>query len=363
MTNNIEIREIGDSEIPSAFHLHNNYTGENRTSEKWLWEYRSISPEKSVFVVAKDGDKIIGTQGMLPIYLDIGGEKVLTGKSENTLLDKAYRGRGLLEKMYATAMKDCEKNGMACIWGYTTATKIWREKLIFHVYDGAMKWAILPLDFGTLKKEKSRLLKTHSKIKSVIVDVAVKSVIIYSRMRRYLSMFSQPKKNLGYELMDKPKSWTDVISFYDTLRKEYPNLICIHQDNEYLNWRLYENPYNKPITFFAYAGDCLEGYLYLTVREKILEITDFMFRNTKAGMCLMNIILNKINEQKIAAVMYSGNIYNPLNKKNFSLLKRFGFIIIKRPSAFVLKNIDRSNDELIYDIRNWCLTDLWSEGT
>ncbi len=113
--------------------FHNSYYGTRRKPEHWLWEYETYEPEKAVFVFAKDNGKLIATQGMIPIYMEVGTECVLSGKSENTLLLPPYRGTTTMRSLYEYAVENCVDCGMQFIWGFTGAVKAF-EKFGFTNY-------------------------------------------------------------------------------------------------------------------------------------------------------------------------------------------------------------------------------------
>ena len=106
----LEIREIKDNELQKAAELHQKYFNNKRPLDVWKWEYKVYHPDKSVLVVINAKNEIVGTQGMIPIYLNIKGKKILTGKSESTLIDEKHRGKGLFTKYYNYAIIECEIN-------------------------------------------------------------------------------------------------------------------------------------------------------------------------------------------------------------------------------------------------------------
>ena len=103
MSSKIKIREIRSSDISDineAISIHNVAYGDKRTPEQWIWEYKSNYPDLFVFTVIEDDGRIVGTQGMIPIYINIKGKRYLSGKSENSLLNPEYRGGTLFQELY-----------------------------------------------------------------------------------------------------------------------------------------------------------------------------------------------------------------------------------------------------------------------
>ena len=62
---------------------------------------------KSIFVIAEYGGKVIGTQALLLIILSQQGKEILSGKSEETLVDRDFRGQGVLKKLFRQMFRYC----------------------------------------------------------------------------------------------------------------------------------------------------------------------------------------------------------------------------------------------------------------
>ena len=123
---NINIRLIQDSDIDLINEFHNRIYQDNRTKEDFIWEFYNAPAGKAIYIVAEDlaKNKIIGTQCAIPIILKkADGKEILSGKSEDTLVDPEYRGMQLFEKMYSSLFSECRKSGINYIWGFTPALK------------------------------------------------------------------------------------------------------------------------------------------------------------------------------------------------------------------------------------------------
>jgi len=346
-----KIREIQIDEYQKAADLHQKYYQNKRPLAVWKWEYNSYNPEKSVMIVIDSKGQIVGTQGMIPIYLNINGKCILTGKSESTLIDEEFRGKGLFVEYYNYAISQCEKKNMNCLWGFTRVGNT-LKKVDYKVYEDVMKWAILPYNSKSIKKA--------AKSKSLIYSALINAGVIYSQFRLNLKLIRTAKNKKHYEIKSTMKSNDDIIRFYNRLRKKHKHLIHINQDIKYINWRIKNHPLYKTRTYYVYKGRILLGYLYLTIRNEQIEITDLMYLNDDVGNTLIKLLFNRIPEKCI--IIYSGNIKNALNIKVIKLLKTYGFIVMKRPNDFILRNIKYTNEAMLYDIKNWYITDMWSEG-
>lgn len=348
----IQFKEIDEEEIQRVVSFHNKWYDDNRTPDQWLWEYKGMYPDSFVFTIIKDDNKIIGTQGMIPISINIGGEKYLSGKSENSLLDPKYRGGTLFKELYEFAVSLCKKRGMCCIWGLTSVAKVWRDKLGFHVYDNAMYNTILIL-------KPIKFIKTFYP-KKLVSFAAVLALYTYSALLRFLHINLRDSKT-GIVLKKQLASVDDISKLYERLRKKYPDIIHIIQDQKYISWRIFNNPNVNYITFSAYENNILKGYCYVALTSrKEAYLSDLTFETVKIGESMLKFILREIQKQALC-VYFFGNIKNPLIRRTFNLLKKYGFMKI-RSTSFVIKNLSYENEEYLYDIRNWYINGLWTEG-
>jgi GNAT superfamily N-acetyltransferase len=192
MDDKFEIQNLSKDELEDASNFHQRYYDDKRPLKVWLWEYQSIYPDKSVLVGIKNESELIATQGMVPIYLNINGKRCLSGKSESTLVDKKYRGKGLFADIYNSAIKQSKDKGMCCLWGFTKALVPF-QKVGYRTYEGAIKCAILPLDHQTTKR--AAKLASKNKIKSGVFSFGIRMGRFYSSLR----MKSKQIKNANHQ--------------------------------------------------------------------------------------------------------------------------------------------------------------------
>lgn len=117
------VRHYEKGEEEEVNDLFNRCYSKNRTMLQWEWEFKKGFPFAGILVVVEDEKHIVGTQALLPAYLSINGQKILTAKSEATLLDPIYRGKKLFEKMYNFIFESVKSSEIKLIWGFTGAIK------------------------------------------------------------------------------------------------------------------------------------------------------------------------------------------------------------------------------------------------
>jgi hypothetical protein len=356
------MKEIEDAEINEVVSFHNLSYGDKRTPKKWIWEYKGNYPDLFVFTIIKDNNKVVGTQGMIPIYLNIGGEIHLSAKSESSLLDPKYRGGERFKELYDFAMTLCKARKMCCVWGFTGAVKVWRNKLGFSVYEDAMYISALVLKprpfIASIRKSKQNMvIKTAE-------SLALMLRYLYSSVRRFTYFTYKCLKRTSREISieQRLRSVSDVSELYKRLRAKYADLIHIEQDEKYIAWRISNNPNVEYTTFFAYEDNLLRAYCYVALaNNREAYLSDLTFEDYEAGSFLLETILNLFCKRKINSVNFIGNIRNPLMATVFNLLKKNGFMK-GNFTPFVLKNISYAHEKCLHDIRNWYINGLWTEG-
>ena len=356
----LQIKQIKDSDINKVISLHNTNYGDKRTPKQWIWEYKGNYPDLFVFTIIEDNDRVVGTQGMIPIYLNIKGKTYLSGKSESSLLDSKYRGRNLFKELYNFAMSLCKAKKMCCVWGFTGATKVWRNKLRFSVYKDVMYTSILVLN--PRRFISSEIVGSRQNMVTKIVEsLLVVCLYLYfsARVFTYGYLKRTPRK---FSIEQELRSASDLGKLYKRLRAKYADLIHIEQDEKYITWRIFNNPNVEYTTYFVYEDNLLRAYCYVNINDKKnAYLTDFTFEDYEAGDFLLKTVLNLLRKRKVTGVLFMGNIKNPLMVAIFNLLKKHGFVK-RRGSPFVLKNVSYKHEKCLYNIENWYLNGLWTEG-
>nr|MDO8100888.1 GNAT family N-acetyltransferase [Candidatus Njordarchaeota archaeon] len=355
----MEIRNVRDSDLSDVVSFHNAYHDDKRTVKQWLWEYGGMNTNAFVFSIMRDKGRVVGTQGMIPIPIIIKGKRLLSGKSESSLLDSKYRGRTFFKDLYEFAVSRCKEKGMCCIWGFTSAARVWREKLRFYVDEDCMCECTLVLNPRPILSE---LLRSRDTIaKKLAYSLETTYVYLSSLIFRTKSL----RKMVGnkFSIKRSLKSANDIRSLFERLRLQHPHLIHIDQDKKYLRWRLFSNPNVKYRTFFVYEGSLLRAYCHLAIDCKKAYLTDFTCEDDAAGVLLIRSLLRELRDGRFAYLSFLGNSRNSIMDSTFGLLKSFGFV--KRRFfylPFVLRNLSQKNEKSLYDIGNWYLNALWTEG-
>jgi len=350
------LAEKGNANEIESFH--NSIHNDDRNAEDWLWEYEGLDPKGYIFALLKDGTRIIGTQGMIPIHLSISGERALTAKSENSILAPDYRGGMHFSDLYEFAIVHCAEKGINLIWGFTTAVKVLRDKIHFTVHEGCIYESISVLDGKCVRARFSSMKWSSGKKTALSVFATLSSA--YSALFRN----KYRKQVVGYSLDNNLRNPSDMSRLYDVLRKKAPGLIHLDLDKKYVDWRISTNPNISYKPLYVYKSNELAAYCFLNVNGKsgIAYLTDFTFAEANAGDFLLTKIYDETRTARIGYISFMGNSRNPLIAQTFKHLKGYGFIKKKSSLAFIMRNIAHPDEERIYDIANWYVNGLWTEG-
>jgi|GEM_PF-1235639 len=363
----IQVKEVKNSEIDEVISFHNINYMHKRTPKQWIWEYKGNYPDYFVFKVIKDDNRVIGTQGMIPIYLNIKGETYLSGKSENSLLDSKYRGRGLFTELYDFALSSCKEKKMCCVWGFTSVASAIKvlSRLGFFIYENVMYGSILILNPHRLIS--SEILKSRqSMVRKIAKSFSGILLYLYSSTRRFTYGHLKRTKRTSREFLieQKLRSVSDLGRLYKRLREKHADLIHIEQDEKYITWRIFNNPNLKYTTYFVYKDESLRAYCYVSIdNKKTAHLTDLTFEDYEAGDFLLKTILNNLSHNtNVTRAVFMGNIKNSIMASVFDLLKKYGFIKRRSSASFVLRNISYNCEKYLYNIKNWYTNGLWTEG-
>ncbi|MCD4677611.1 MAG: hypothetical protein K8S18_16690 [Desulfobacula sp.] len=350
---------VSNTDFKAIYQLHKSYTGERRSIYVWEWEYGKKNPYISILVGVKVDNRYIATQGMYCINLCNNNNIELTGKNESLLIDEKFRGSGLSTRLYNYAISEYSKEEITCLWGFSRKAVVPLQKANFRVYFDVIERAVLSLSYCNSLKLVTA--KGGNKYEQILNGLKAIGGSFYSKM-----LFSFFKKSINlnnneFEFRSKMKSPNDIVNLFYNIKIKHPDIIHIHQDYEYFNWRIEKSPLDIE-KIFLYNEDELLGYLFLTFYPDYCEITDFTFCDKYAGEIMTRKIANIISEKEIKFIYYTYNSKNVLNITILSQLKKIGFISTRGPNHFVLRNFKHDKSNVFFNIDRWYINSLWSEG-
>jgi GNAT superfamily N-acetyltransferase len=357
----IEVRFLKEGEEAAVNELFNLTYHHRRSMENFMWEFFNGPFGKAIYVVAYDNEKkkIVGTQSAIPIeFISGDGEKILTAKSEDTLLDPAYRGKGLFDKMYNLLFKACADAGIKYIWGFTYAKKPFLKvgfEIPFETVQGVY----------TMNPERSyRYLSNLNPANKFSEKLKIFGLSWISFLKSVLSR-TPGKINEAAEVKEDLNFERDLF-IKNAISGTNEKYWTINFSPSYIKWRLRNNPYKNHYQLLTAVkgnrevADIIintrgEGYAYL---EQLIFDNELIFSFKKQ---LILKLLGQLRSKNVFLVRFWGFLQNDINAQEVDLLKKCGFIFVRKGTAFVWKNLEEVKGSQVKP-SNLLLSRLFTQG-
>lgn len=360
------------ADIEGCNDLHNRVYQENRTLAQFRWEFVENTYGQSAypFAFARDGQNIVGTQAFIPIQMIDRDGVFWTAKSEATLVDPAYRGQQLFEKMYDLLFKYADEHQFASIWGFTPAIKAF-TKLGFDV-PTVTEQIFLPFSSRSIgpmlekaKGASSSSLKDH--LKKLILRGGAATAGAVSAGKLLMTSKSLPGR-VSIRVMEQPD-----LQAGDCCRRFVAQWggTTIYRDAAYLKWRLYDNPYVRSVVKGIYDGTTLLGWVAYTLGDDGLGyLVDIMLacdtdRHDPARLVRLLLIEAILGTRDMGA---SGIRGWHVNAHSFDQLllreaRKVGFYHVKRGHYVVLRTCTAGEGRAgSRDFDDWYVSRIFTEG-
>lgn len=340
---NIAISLLDVSDIDEVNNFHNRLYNDHRTEAQFTWEFFHAPAGKAIYVIAKDVDtqKIVGTQCAIPIELITDkGETLLTGKSEDTLVDPAYRGLNIFENMYNLLFEKCREHGIYYLWGFTTAKKPFL-KLGFEIpFDHSQSLMV-----RNISAAYSYLRKLNQK-NDLVARIKIAGLCLFSRI------MSTKRKFNNSTLLDKTFPSVAHTTLLATGNAHLIPVVSekgfwIKQDLPYLNWRILTNPYHPSIfnvTFSGQSGNVAhlnfnhhkDGIWYL-INDAYAGLLTHAQKSAMLSKAITLLINDKSKQVKLIRTW--DFTHNAFGLKEIAVRKQAGFVHLDRGISFVWKKL------------------------
>jgi GNAT superfamily N-acetyltransferase len=332
----IEIKVLQDAELEAANNFFNRIYNTNRSLQNFRWEFMEGPGGKAIYVGAVDttlNNKIVGIQCAIPIHLiSTDGERVLTAKSEDTLVDPSYRGQKIFDRMYDLLFEECRKQGIHAIWGFTPAKKAF-EKIGFEIPFSSSQ-ALLTLNpfkaYAYLKN-----LNTQNK---VVDRIKILGLCFLSWIKGGWYYFISAD---GFSL--EPATLSDKSPNFQRLYQGR-SYYTLDESTPYLNWRIKKNPFGNDYRSFSMASkEGLIGDAIVNVRREVSYIERIFIKEGHDALPLIKLLVKKLKKAKSPLIRVLCFDFNDeLAAQNRSLV-RGGFTLLNRGNFFVWKSLTDSH--------------------
>ena len=337
----ILFRLIMEDDIDAVNAFYNNYHIAGRTREKFTWEFNDCPHGKGIYILALNMDtgSIIGIQAGIPIiFINAEGKEVLTVKSEDTLIDvdacADFLPKDVFKELYGWFFEECRRRGISCVWGFTWVLKSLKRAGCEIPFRAGQKIMVLkPLaSYGILAK-----LNAQNTFREKILIMMMVWVAWIKGRQGSLLQFQRTSLRMNELILD------NTGLFREAAAKE--QLFCIRQDEQFLRWRLEQNPYSLDFNLLNFMQDDRlmaqaiysinpEGQAFV---EQILYSTGLSRREKK------NIIIEvvrKLKKMHAAHIRFMVFDRNKINREESELLDYSGFLNVKPGMGVLYKNLD-----------------------
>lgn len=364
----IIIREYREGDETQINLLYNQEYGTNRSLEEWQWEFRDGPYGESITVIAECKGEIIGMYSLLPVHLSWCEQVVPSAKAEGMVVNKEFRGQGVVKRLSERIFDLAAQKGIALVWGTTKAEKV--HIGIGYQIPGRLSPAILILDLAqTYQVNKTRIPKEVER--RFPIRAGQKLLLHAYTLAGFLWFKIKVRKAgsyPGFQVVPISQA-DDRLDAFWKLYSQKNNICTIARTSRYLDWRVFRNPNMISQLLAAVKDNEIQGYVITSKSkyENVGSITDFCMLDQyfdKAAGLLMSHAVEHFHSQGIAYIDAWRVGSNPEMKRYSSCLRKFGFIPLPIGSCIVLKVLaeEGSLPAEPSDLDNWFITNLFSEG-
>lgn len=314
----ISISFLQKEDWSAIIEFQNKWFGEHRTLDKFEDQYVKNEFGTGIYVVAKKGNKIIGTQSLLPYTFRNGlGEELKTGKSEDTIVHPAYRGTKITNMMYAHLCEAAEAKGYEVIWGFS------------HLSEKFFKSNGFKLPF------QSDLLINIKGIKAAYLFVFNSN--LWNFKKRLYLFYQWLWSSKSYNEKGIQKFQNKEISVFEyfkvQIEKDKNTFTCAFEHSEFITHRFY--------LIIDEKGNIIGKYAIDFSNRNCCFLSELIIENSNVNPSILNFISNAALEECGINIYWAFD--NPMNKKSNQSLQKVGFFPFKSGVNLCWKNLNNSN--------------------
>lgn len=350
----IDLPTIKPEQIDEILEFYNEGFGVHRTPAEWMWQFGTFRPELTVFTVARNEGRMIATQAMMPIWLRVAGNRVLTGKAESTLLHPEFRGIKAMEPLYAYAIEESRRKGMRFLWAYTGAFRAAR-RWGYNDFPVTRQYLRPGLNF-------SAGVRTRISIRAPLWRRAAsggKYALEYLRALASASASGQAT-NSGLNVSRDPIEPRETRELYERLRARKSDLIGIDFDDAYVGWRLRNHPFRTYEDYQVRDREGLRGYAWVSLLDGTLSISELCAESEEATALLVREIIGDYSRRS-GQFMVMLNAESCMTPQTAPVLNQLGFAS-RNAIPFINQDLSGGQFPEINDLANWNFSGLWTEG-
>ena len=348
-------------DLPAVNALKENWygPGTGHAPEYFRWAFFDRVPEPSKLICLEDAGRLVGTQAIFPVFCRQGDRRFLTFKSEETLVDREYRGKGLFKKMYHEIFRETDE-GADFIWGVTPAKEPF-NRLGF----ASPTTSIYTFLFTGSPTKEFPLGGTATSRKQALKRRGFTEAGRFLRLKTAWKLRGHETDRWVSEQMDLEY----YASVWDSMCRQYSEMVSVDRNPAWLQWRLEKNPARSYRMLQYHAGIDRGAILFATDEtERIVYLVDFVGSGqlTRVMQALVAELAHTAQREGYAMIIENGlDVDLHAHKVLRAEMLRYGAMSVPiRGGWFVLRPSPRLRpDDPRLLANRWFYTYLMSDGS
>jgi hypothetical protein len=325
---------------------------------EWQVEFFSnFKPNSFLFACFDEDNEIaVGSEGYVSYPLFYNGEMIMSHRSERTMVNPNYRGKGIFEGLIKECDNEAIKSDSYMCWGATAALKPF-VRAGFDEFTAFKSYSFYPIKNSSFNKiglitsnlglvNPLKLWKTYKtrNLENVKMTLALFSNFI--KIKKQQKSISITPKELNLDLIQ------------NLLNGRLKNQFCLVPDLNLFEWLKIKNREYKKVGY--YLGENFIGYcIYrIDVASKLIHIVDIFTINAEYIPEILDSISKTESNKNLLAIFLPLNAENEVHKGYISIINDSRILNIQKAGSFVIKTIREMPKIKINDL---LLTDLWLE--
>ena len=336
-----------------------------RILSRWEWEFL-CNPIRELFIhVAVINDKIISQNAILPLKINMSGEKILGGHSVDAMTHPNYMKRNIFSSLATMNYKYSKEKGVNILFAFSNElaqTKVinklgWHNlgtlpsliKFISRKSLIQMEMSSILAIIKTLNPKK--IIKNREWIR-ILNGILKRFKILKSKSRNSYHTYKNVKPIKIYQINNFDKRFDEL---WERIKIDLP--ISIWKDAEYLNWRYFSHPEINYVIFSAEENSELVGYIvikYQLGQYNIGYIIDLLFlpKKENVGSNLIEYASYYLKNKGIDMVICHIFEHSPF----YQVLGKQGFLKYGKGKYFNVRwNGFKSPSDIVLDRKKWHL--------
>ncbi len=240
MDRNIIYRLAEEDDYPAILILYNKMYKTNRSLNDFRWLVEENPAGRAKLFIALMNDRVVGMQSLIPYVFVQNGMLVNTFKSEDTLVEKDLRGKGIFSKLYEMVHAHA---GDTMVWGLTDKKEILER---VKMPSSERLTIAISVKRPSLVSDKKGLHRFVAKT-LFYAYLYLKSSFKSTKVRGSLKL-----KEIGLSDFGS----VELQEFFGKMFARYPQILFPQMNAKYLKWRLANNPnLNSYIIEVSYQED------------------------------------------------------------------------------------------------------------